>query len=84
MGCDSSSSDSSNDHNTKFDNESTTTVTVSPGNDETFAEFMLEAGKAKSVERVGEVIDFTFDAEAKVEFANVEDVEVIFTDPVEL
>jgi len=82
MGC--SDSDSGLGTDTKFDNQSTSTVMVVPANDETFKPFDLAPGQSVTVERVGDKIDYTYTASGEVVALDAANVEVLFTDPINL
>lgn len=82
VGCD--SSDSLDEDETKFENQSDATVTVAPKSNETFAPFVLEPGKDHTVTRVGHTIDYTYTASAKVDDVNIINSEVLFIDPIKL
>jgi len=82
MGC--SDSDSGLGTDTVFKNQSTSTVMVVPANDETFAPFNLAPGQSVTVERVGDKIDYTYTASGEVVAIDAANVEVLFTDPINL
>ena len=81
MGC--NSDDVLSDHTT-FKNESTSTVTITPAHDEIFNPFNLAPGQEVRVGRVGHKIDYTYTATGEVVVAEVENIEVLFTDPINL
>ena len=83
IGCDSSSS-SGDDGRTEFKNESSHTVTVRPGNGESFTTFVLEPNQSHKVDREGDNIDYTFSASGKVSNVDVTNIEVLFIDPINL
>jgi hypothetical protein len=82
VGCE--SSDKSTDGKTEFKNQSSSTVTVSPGAGESFAEFTLTPNQSLSVDRNGDNIDYTYKPTGKVIAIDVTNLEVIFSNPINL
>ncbi len=84
IGCSSSDSLMGDDGTTKFSNESSSTVTVAAAEDEKFGSFTLGPGQSKKVDRMGSHMDYTFTSSGPVENIEIEEIEVIFTDPINL
>ncbi|MCK5529402.1 MAG: hypothetical protein KAI74_06935 [Kiritimatiellae bacterium] len=82
VGCD--SSDSLDEDETKFENQSSATITVAPQSNETFAPFVLEPGNDHTVKRVGDNIDYTYTATENVDDVNIIESEVLFVDHINL
>ncbi len=81
-GCD--SSDATGGDRTEFKNESSATVTVSPGPGESFERFILNPAQSHKVKREGSNIDYRFTSTKRVSNVDVTNIEVLFIDPINL
>ena len=71
------------DH-TEFNNmTSSAVITVRPSHDEAFDSFVLDPGEWHRVRRIGSRIGYSYSSTKPVHSQNLDELEVLFTDPQE-